>query len=161
MPKKKNWPSDDTTMPLAATPATECQPVAPGSECPACHWPNDPDPKSKGFRGETHVTFAHGSPNLKVTNVCANCGAFWNLDTVECSTCGWKPMDPKMQDNLIEAKNAILKRQQQSKMLPPREMPIEVVKESDIAREQREAAERATTEEEARRKAEEEAAAGQ
>lgn len=105
----------------------ECAPVGPGTQCPACHWPNDPDPKSKGFRGQTHISMPHGTPNIRVTNVCANCGAFWNLDTVECSSCGWKPKSPEMEDKLIAEKNAILKRMAGTKPLPPREMPIETV----------------------------------
>jgi hypothetical protein len=109
--------------------ATECQAYAQGSECPACHHPNG-KAGSKGFRAEPHPVFAHGMPRVTVTNVCANCGAPWNLDTVECSTCGWKPKDPAIEDRLIAEKNAILKRMAGSKPLPPRALPIEPVKES-------------------------------
>jgi ribosomal protein L37E len=110
--------------------AQECEPVVAGGQCPVCEWPNGKS-GTRGFRGEPHPVHAHGVPKVKIENVCANCGAAWNLDTVECSTCGWKPKDPTMEDKLIADKNAILKRMASSRMLPPRPQVIEPVKEMD------------------------------
>jgi len=105
------------------TPVIEHMPVSPGGECPGCHWPNGPA-GTPGFSAEPHA-MANIQRNVPITNTCANCGAFWNLDTVECSTCGWRPKTDALVDKLITEKNAILRRMG-GILLAPREMPIEV-----------------------------------
>lgn len=104
---------------------SNCIPVLPGGECPACGWRyNDP-----AFT-EPHPVLPHGGPKAVVVGKCANCGSPWNLDDVRCSACKFLPVSGEMQDALKAEKDRVRRTQ----FLPPLAVrPMQMTSTADAA----------------------------